>query len=164
MENGKQCCKIAFIPFFHDVFYTSLNETHFFSNIYFVIYKCVQFGLTPGGHKLEHRNKEAHLQNSSSLKMEGIQLWYLVCSISLWTSTKLFIWCPWDQDWPRCGVTNLNIGTKKAKYKILPHCTWKVWSFDFWYAALPCGPLSISFIWYPWSQNWPHPRGHKLEQ
>ena len=38
---------------------------------------------TQRGHKLEHRNKENQLQNSSSLKLEGIELRFLVCSISL---------------------------------------------------------------------------------
>ena len=61
-----------------------------------------------GGHKLEHRNKENQLQNSSSLKLKGLELWYLVL-------------------------------------------------------ASPCKPLSILFIWFLWSQNWPHPEGHKLE-
>ena len=28
----------------------------------------------PGGHKLEHRNKENQLQNFSSLKLEGLEL------------------------------------------------------------------------------------------
>ena len=28
----------------------------------------------PGGHKLEHRNTEGKLQNSSSLKLEGLEL------------------------------------------------------------------------------------------
>ena len=42
----------------------------------------------PGGHKSEHRNKEANLQNSFSLKLEGVEIWYFVCGISLGTSTK----------------------------------------------------------------------------
>ena len=43
----------------------------------------------PRGHKLEHRNKEGKLKNSSSLKHdEGVELWYLICSIFLRTSTK----------------------------------------------------------------------------
>ena len=42
----------------------------------------------PRGHKLEHRNKEAHLQKIFSLKLDGVEIWYLVCGISLWTSTK----------------------------------------------------------------------------
>ena len=42
----------------------------------------------PGVHKLKHRNKERKFQNSSSLKLERLELWYLVYSISLRTSTK----------------------------------------------------------------------------
>ena len=38
--------------------------------------------------ELEHRNKEDQLQNSCSLKVEGIELSYLVHSIILWISTK----------------------------------------------------------------------------
>ena len=53
-----------------------------------------------GGHKLEHRNKENQLQNSSSLKLKGLELWYLVFSISLWTFINLFIWVLWSQNWP----------------------------------------------------------------
>ena len=48
----------------------------------------VKIGPHPGDHKLEHRNKESHLQNSSPVKLEGVELWYLVLNISLWTSTK----------------------------------------------------------------------------
>ena len=39
----------------------------------------------PRGHKFEHRNKEGKLQNSFFLKLEGIDLSYLVYRISLWT-------------------------------------------------------------------------------
>ena len=42
----------------------------------------------PGGHKFEYRNKEGKIQNSSALKLEGLELSYLVYSISWWTSTK----------------------------------------------------------------------------
>ena len=42
---------------------------------------------SPTSHKLEHRNKDSKLQNYSQ-KVEGMEPWYLVCSISLWTSTK----------------------------------------------------------------------------
>ena len=31
------------------------------------------------GHKVEHRNKEDQLQSSVSLKLEGVELSYLVC-------------------------------------------------------------------------------------
>ena len=37
--------------------------------------------------QLEHRNKEGKLQNYS-LKLEDLELCYLVYNISLWTSTK----------------------------------------------------------------------------
>ena len=40
-----------------------------------------------GSHKLEHGNKEPCLENSS-LKLEAVELSYLVYSISLRTSTK----------------------------------------------------------------------------
>ena len=76
----------------------------------------IKTGLTPRGHKLEHWNKEAHFQNSSSLKMEGIELWYWYAASPCWPLPCLFIWCPWGQDWPRPGVTNLSIGTKKATF------------------------------------------------
>ena len=47
--------------------------------------------LTPQqGHKLEHRNKEDHLQNSSSLKLEGIELRFLVCSIIIFVDLCQF--------------------------------------------------------------------------
>ena len=41
----------------------------------------------PWGSQVEHRNKERTFYNSSSLKLDGLELWYFVCSISLWTST-----------------------------------------------------------------------------
>ena len=40
----------------------------------------------PGGCKLEHKNDQ--LQNSFCLKLEGVELWYLVVSISEWTSIQ----------------------------------------------------------------------------
>ena len=43
----------------------------------------------PEGHMLEHRNKDSKLQNSCSLKLEGLELCYLVYSISLWTCSKI---------------------------------------------------------------------------
>ena len=47
----------------------------------------------PRGHKLEHRNKHSKLQNSF-LKLQGVELWYLVCSNALLTSTKFFHMMP----------------------------------------------------------------------
>ena len=46
------------------------------------------FDSRPVGPKLEHKNKERKFQNSFSMKLEGLELWYLVCSISLWTEVK----------------------------------------------------------------------------
>ena len=37
---------------------------------------------------VEHRNKERKFHNSSTLKLEGLEPWYFVCSISFRTSTK----------------------------------------------------------------------------
>ena len=48
----------------------------------------------PWGHKLEHGNKENQLQNSSSLKLQGLELWYLVFSISFWTFINLIHMIP----------------------------------------------------------------------
>ena len=53
---------------------------------------------SPGGHKLENRNKEAHLQNFFSLKLDGVEIWYLVCGISLWTSINFVHEMPWGQN------------------------------------------------------------------
>ena len=36
-------------------------------------------------HKFEHRNKEGKIQNFCSQYLEGLQLWFLVCNIVLWT-------------------------------------------------------------------------------
>ena len=42
----------------------------------------------PRGSQVGHRNKERKFYNTSSLKQDGLELWYFVCSSSLWTSTK----------------------------------------------------------------------------
>ena len=79
----------------------------------------------PGGHMLEHRNKDSKLQNSSSLKLEDAELRYLVCSISLWTCYQV---CSYDAPGVNTGstprVTRWNIGTKQANFKIFP-----LWNF-----------------------------------
>ena len=43
----------------------------------------------PWGSQVEHRNEEGKFHNSSTLKLEGLELWYFVCSISLWICTKI---------------------------------------------------------------------------
>ena len=50
---------------------------------------------------------------------------------------------------PALRVTNLNIGTKRANFKILLLWNWKAQSFDMWYIASPCRPLPSLFIWSP---------------
>ena len=42
----------------------------------------VKTGLAPRVTSSKHRNKDGKLQNSSFLKLEGAEVWYLVCSIS----------------------------------------------------------------------------------
>ena len=54
----------------------------------------------PAGHKLEHRNKEDQLQNSSSLKLEGIELRCFVCNILVNLCQFYSYDAPWDQNWP----------------------------------------------------------------
>ena len=48
----------------------------------------------PGGSQVEHRNKERKFYNSSSLKLDVLELCYFVRSISLWTSTKFIHMMP----------------------------------------------------------------------
>ena len=64
--------------------------------------------------------KERWFQNSSSLKLEGLELCYLVNSISLWTSTKFVHMMPLRSKLaPIPGVTSWNIGTKNTIFDIL---------------------------------------------
>ena len=70
----------------------------------------------PWGHKLEHKTKEDQLKDSCSLKLEGLELWYLVFSISLWTLSVLFIWFPWSQNWPQPGDHKLGHRNKDSKF------------------------------------------------
>ena len=60
-------------------------------------YRCCSYyapgmktGTSPGGHKLEHRDKKGKLQNSS-LKLDGMELWDLVCIIAF-PSGPLLSW------------------------------------------------------------------------
>ena len=110
----------------------------------------------PWGSQFEHRKKERNIYNSS-LKLDGLELWYLVCIISLWTFTKfvyimhlggglVLLW----------GVTNRSIGTKKTNFIFFLLWKWKAYSFDFWYVVYPSGSLPSFFIW-------PRPEDHMLE-
>ena len=68
----------------------------------------------PGGHKFEHRNKIFFSETRC------IELWYLLCDISLWTSTKIVHMMPLGSKLatPR-GSQVWNIGTKKENFKDL---------------------------------------------
>ena len=100
-------------------------------------------------------------KKSSCLKPDGLESWYLVCSITWWTSTK--------------SVQNMPIGPKMAPLRgshVLHRLIWwKTWnnflvwnymtqSLDIWYVASPGGPLPSLFKLCPWSLKWPHPGGH----
>ena len=107
----------------------------------------------PWASQVEHGNKDWKFYNSSSLKLDGLELWYFVCSVSLWSYTKFI----------DLGVTSWSIGTKKTNFKIFLLWKWEAYSFDFWYVASPNEPLPSLLIWCPWGQNWPCPGGHMLE-
>ena len=71
----------------------------------------------PECHKLECKNKEDKLQSSSSLKQEGIELWFLVCSFSLWTFISFINMMPLGSKlapprWSQVGT----IRTKKVEF------------------------------------------------
>ena len=60
---------------------------------------------------------ERKLKNSTSLKLEGIEPFYLVCSIPLWTSTKFFLKkAPGVKTGP--APWSSNIGTKMENFKL----------------------------------------------
>ena len=71
----------------------------------------VKTGPAPGVTNVKHSNKEGKLQNSSSLKLGGLELWYLVYSISLRTSTKF---APGVKTGPALGVHKLEHRNKEA--------------------------------------------------
>ena len=73
----------------------------------------------PWGHK-EHRNKEGKLQNSSSLKLEGVDLSYLVYSISLWTFINCILMIPVASKLaPTQGITSWNNSIKEGRIDIV---------------------------------------------
>ena len=89
----------------------------------------VKVGPSPG---VTNWNKEAHLQNSFSVKLKGIGLWYLVCSVSLWSTSKFWPYdAPGVKTDPAPGVTILNMGIKKANFKILFSWPWRPRAFIF---------------------------------
>ena len=83
------------------------------------------------GSQVEHMNKEQKFYNSSSLKLDGLELWYLVCSIFLWTLPSSFIWCPKGQDWSCPGGHKLEHRNKEDKFQIFSSL--KVEGLQLWY-------------------------------
>ena len=65
-----------------------------------------------GGHKLEHKNKERKIQDSFSLKLEGLKLWYSVYSFSLFVHMM-----PWGKIWPHPGAHKLEHRNKEAHFQ-----------------------------------------------
>ena len=93
----------------------------------------------PRGHKLEHKNKEDQLGNSSSLKLEGIELWFLVCWISLWTFINFIHMMPLGSKLaPPLGSQVGTTGTKKVEFFLWGK--WLRWAIKGHY-----GPLFVSF-------------------
>ena len=74
--------------------------------------------LTPDswGHKLEHRNKEDQLRKSSSLKLEGIELRFLVCSILVDLVNFIHMMPLGIKTDTTRGVTSLNQSKKDVEF------------------------------------------------
>ena len=114
----------------------------------------------PWGSQVEHRNMEQTFYNSSSLKLDDLELWYFLYVASpCGPLPSSFIWCPKGQDWSCPGSHKLEYRNKEDKFQIFLLWKWKAYSFDIWYVASPPN----LFIWCPWGQNWPRPGGHMLE-
>ena len=93
----------------------------------------VKTGPAPGGHNFEHRDKESNLQNSSSLKLEGVELSYLVLSIFLWTSIKMVHIMPLGSKLVLPGGHKLEHRNKEGKLQISSSLKLEGVSFDIWY-------------------------------
>ena len=78
----------------------------------------VKTGPSPGGgggfHNFEHGNKKGKPQNSS-LKLEGVELSYLIYSISLWTFINFIHMIPLGSKLAHFGVTRWNNSNKKGR-------------------------------------------------
>ena len=118
----------------------------------------VKTGLAPGVTSSKYRNKNGKLQNSSFLKLEGAEVWYLVCSIpyndsSYYDALKV-------KTGPAAGVTSSKHRNKQGKLQnsssLKPESTELSYLV---YVASPSGPLPRLFIWCPWGENWPRPGG-----
>ena len=103
-----------------------------------------------GGRKLEHKNKERKFQNSSSLKLEGPELSYLVYSISLWTFTKfvhmIALSTPLGQKWPRPGGHNLEHRNKGRKFQNSSFLKLEGLGLSYLVYSFSCRPLPSLFV------------------
>ena len=114
------------------------------------------------GHKLEHRNKEKQLQNSSSLKLKALELWCLVFSISLWTFINLMHMIPLESKLTPQRGHKLEHRNKEDQLQNSSSLKLEGISLDFWYVASPCRPLSILFIWCPLGSKLAPPWGSQV--
>ena len=70
----------------------------------------------PWGHKFELKNKQGKLLNSSSQKLEGAKLSYLVYSISLWTFINCILMIPLESELaPTNRITSWNNSNKEGR-------------------------------------------------
>ena len=90
------------------------------------------------GYKVEHKNKKDQLQNSFCLKLEWIELWYFVVSISVWISIKFVHIMPWGQNYPHPGGPKLQHKNKEDQLQNLSSL--KLEGLELWYLI-----FSISF-------------------
>ena len=99
----------------------------------------------PSGHKLEHKNKEDQLKNSS-LKLESLELWYLVCSISLWTFINCIHMIPLGSKPGDHKLEHRNKEDQLQNYSFL-----KLGGIELWFLApLAIGQQAYVMVHCPW--------------
>ena len=75
----------------------------------------VKTGVAPGVTSSKRRNKDGKLQNSSFLKLEGAEVWYLVCSILVDLYKDFSYYAPKVKTGPAPGVTSSKHRNKQEK-------------------------------------------------
>ena len=91
-----------------------------------------------------------------SSELEGIELRYLVFSISFWTSAKFIYMMLVGSKLAHPRGHKLEHRNKENQLQNSE--TERTRALIFCYLASLCGPLSVLLIWFRWSQNWPHNR------
>ena len=93
------------------------------------------------------------MKKSSCLKPQGLELWYLVCSITLWFSTQfvLIMTLGPKMALPRGHMFYTGLYKEKRGKIVLSKTTRPKAE------ASPCEPLASLFKLYPWGQKWPAP-------